>query len=49
MASISRLSLADEIGPVLGTTWTNAEVMQVTKSSGIFGGGSKKNAEPCLP
>ncbi len=49
MASISRLSLADDIGAVLGTTWISAEVMQVTKSLGIFGGGSKKDAVPCLP
>ena len=40
MASISRLILADEIVVVLGTTWISAEVMQVAKSLGIFGGGS---------
>ena len=40
MASIFRLSLADEIDLVLGTTWISAEVMQVANSMGTFGGGS---------
>jgi hypothetical protein len=40
MVSISRLSLVDEMGPVLGTTWISAEVMHVAKPLGIFGGDS---------
>ena len=40
MAFIFRLSSPEEIVVALGTTWISAEVMQVAKSLGIFGGDS---------